>query len=79
MRKITFTLSLFCTAGRAAALVVSCLSWETIAPCVFWMSAFAKVLKKYDITEVLPSVGSGPEEARHLIQSHCVSLEMLVS
>jgi len=65
------------TKGREAALSASGYKWETLVPCVNWMAPFAAVLKKNDVPDVLPGIPGVGDEARHLIQSHGISLAML--
>ena len=64
--------------GREAALGASGYSWEDLGPCVNWMAPFAAVVKKHDVPDVLPGISGVSDEARHLIQSHSITLAMLV-
>ena len=52
--------------------------WEAMASCANWMAPFAQVVKRSDVPDVLPSIPNVPDHSRHLIQSHCISLTMLV-
>ncbi|ODM95409.1 G1/S-specific cyclin-E1 [Orchesella cincta] len=65
------------TKGRTAAMSASGFSWEQIAPCAHWMAPYATAVRKEDVPDVLPSIENVPDEMRHLIHSHCVSLELL--
>lgn len=82
-QSLNFTYSLlsaaaiFHTKGRAAALSASGFSWDQIATCVNWMAPAATVLRRHEIPPVLPAIDEVSDESRHLIQSHCVTLEML--
>jgi hypothetical protein len=70
---------LFYYSGRAAALQASGFNWEQLASCAHWMSPVATVLQRYEIPPVLPAIEGVPDEYRHLIQSHCITLEMMVN
>jgi cyclin E len=69
--------SIYHTKGRDAALGASGYRWEDLAPCVNWMAPFAAVVKKHDVPDVLPGISGISDEARHLIQSHSITLTML--
>jgi cyclin E len=69
--------AIFHTKGRTAAIAVSGFSWEHLGPCVHWMAPFAQVCKQNDVPDVLPGINGIPDESRHLIQAHCVTLAML--
>lgn len=65
--------------GRSAAITASGFSWEQMAPCAHWMAPFATAVRKEDVPDVLPTIENVSDEMRHLIHSHCVSLDLLVS
>jgi len=64
--------------GKSAAVAASGFTWEQMASCAQWMVPFAKAVQTEDVPDVLPSVANVPDEMRHLIHSHCVSLDLLV-
>jgi hypothetical protein len=68
-----------CLVGKASALSVSGFKWGNIAPCVNWMAPFALITKRYDIPSVLPSVETVQDDARHLVQTNCINIDMMVS
>jgi len=53
------------------------LSRSDVAECVTWLRPFAHVLEQQDAVE-LKSFSSVPTENAHNIQTHTVSLELLV-
>jgi len=64
--------------GREATWQATGYSWDDLAPCVMWMAPMASVVKREPVPDVLPSISGCPDETRHLLQSHCISLQMLV-
>ncbi|XP_063977631.1 G1/S-specific cyclin-E1 [Diachasmimorpha longicaudata] len=81
------------TQGRECALRVSTLSWEQLAPCAKWLSAFAHIIAEEDphilsrstVPPVESHAGSGLRatvpnivlDESHRIQTHVVDLAML--
>ncbi|KAK2576779.1 hypothetical protein KPH14_005423 [Odynerus spinipes] len=85
--------AIYHTQGRECALRVSRLSWEQLAPCVKWLTAFASIVaeegSQFLLRSAIPPVeshsGSGLRatvpnivmDESHRIQTHVVDLNML--
>lgn len=85
--------AIYHTQGRECALRVSRLSWEELAPCVKWLTAFATIVAEEDSQSLLRSMitpveshsGSGLKatvpnivvDESHRIQTHVIDLNML--
>ncbi|XP_050455926.1 G1/S-specific cyclin-E1 [Cataglyphis hispanica] len=85
--------AIYHTQGRECAIRVSRLSWEQLAPCVKWLTAFATTVAEEEsqsllrstITSIESHSGSGLKatvpnivmDESHRIQTHVVDLNML--
>eukprot|EP00092_Neocalanus_flemingeri_P036345 GFUD01039568.1.p1 GENE.GFUD01039568.1~~GFUD01039568.1.p1 ORF type:complete len:524 (+),score=128.08 GFUD01039568.1:219-1790(+) len=70
------TSALYHTESEAVALSVSGYSWQDIAQCVRWMSAFAFALRERSPLQPKSFHGIQPDDAHHL-QTHAVDLDLL--
>jgi len=70
------TSALYHTESEAIALAVSGYSWEDIASCVRWMSAFAYALRERSPLQPKSFHGVQPDDAHHL-QTHSMDLALL--
>ena len=73
---ILATSALHHTDSEAVALAVSGYSWQDIAPCVRWMSAFAFALRERSPLQPKSFHGVQPDDAHHL-QTHSIDLPLL--
>jgi len=73
---ILATSALYHIQGERIALAVSGYSWEKIARCVRWMSAFAFAIRERSPLQIKSFHGVAPEDSHHL-QNHVVDLQLL--
>jgi len=70
------TSALYHTEDETTALAVSGYSWQDIAACVKWMSAFAFAIRERSPLQPKSFHGVQPDDAHHL-QTHSVDLALL--
>ena len=70
------TAAIYPTEGERIALDVSGYTWDQVACCVRWMSAFAFAIREPSPIQIKNFHGEAPEDAHHL-QNYVVDLAVL--
>ena len=70
------TAAIYHMEGERIALDVSGYTWDQVARCVRWMSAFAFAIRERSPIQIKNFHGVAPEDAHHL-QNHVVDLALL--